>query len=97
MALSVVECMRDLAKKGKTIICTVHQPSSEIFEMFDRICLMSEGRIAFIGDALEANRFFQSVGYWSPPNYNLAEFFIKKLAILSNEKEKCLENVKVNH
>jgi ABC-type multidrug transport system ATPase subunit len=59
MALSVVECMKDLAKRGKTIISTIHQPSSEIFKMFDRICLMAEGKIAFIGDLFAANKFFR--------------------------------------
>jgi ABC-type multidrug transport system ATPase subunit len=58
MAMSIVECMKKLAEKGKTIICTIHQPSSEIFSKFDRLCLLAEGRLAFIGETLEANKFF---------------------------------------
>ena len=30
MAQTVVGVMRDLAAKGKTILCTIHQPSSEV-------------------------------------------------------------------
>ena len=52
--------MKNLAKQGKTIICTIHQPSSEIFEMFDRLLLMAEGRLAFIGDLPRAYEFFAS-------------------------------------
>jgi ATP-binding cassette, subfamily G (WHITE), eye pigment precursor transporter len=58
MALSVVESMKKLASQGKTIVCTIHQPSSEIFEMFDRLCLLSEGRLAYIGDLDRAYDFF---------------------------------------
>lgn len=59
MAISVVECMKNLAKKGKTIICTIHQPSSEIFELFDKLCLLAEGRLAFIGSLKNALIFFE--------------------------------------
>lgn len=58
MAISIAETMKSLAKKGKTIICTIHQPSSEIFEMFDRLCLLAEGRLAYFGDLPGANDFF---------------------------------------
>ena len=43
MALSVVDSMKILANEGKTIICTIHQPSSEIFDKFDSLCLLAEG------------------------------------------------------
>ena len=58
MAMSIVECMRALADQGKTIICTIHQPSSEIFEKFDRLCLLAEGRLAYIGSLTEAKEYF---------------------------------------
>ena len=58
MALSVVESMKTLASSGKTIICTIHQPSSEIFNKFDRLCLLAEGRLAFLGDLKNALQFF---------------------------------------
>jgi ABC-type multidrug transport system ATPase subunit len=58
MAFSIVESMKNLAQQGKTIICTIHQPSSEIFEMFDRLCLLAEGRLAYIGDLSKAYDFF---------------------------------------
>lgn len=59
MALSVAQCMKDLAQRGKTIICTIHQPSSEIFELFDRLCLLAEGRQAYFGNIHEAPQFFK--------------------------------------
>ena len=35
MAESMIEAMSDLANQGKTVICTIHQPSSQIFEKFN--------------------------------------------------------------
>lgn len=35
MALAIVDILSNLAKEGKTMICTIHQPSSQIFEKFD--------------------------------------------------------------
>lgn len=67
MALSITESMRVLASQGKTIICTIHQPSSEIFAMFDRLCLLAEGRLAYFGDSLAAISFFQR--FVSQANY----------------------------
>jgi len=35
MAFILCDAMRKLCNQGKTIVCTIHQPSSEIFELFD--------------------------------------------------------------
>ncbi|KAF2358412.1 ABC transporter-like [Trinorchestia longiramus] len=58
MAQAVVAVMKNMAERGKTIIATIHQPSSEVYAMFDRILLMAEGRVAFLGDADAAFQFF---------------------------------------
>ena len=42
-----LKILKSIAAAGKTVVCTIHQPSSEVFEMFDRILLMAEGRTAF--------------------------------------------------
>ncbi|OXA56819.1 protein white isoform X2 [Folsomia candida] len=94
MASNVIELLKEMASKGKTIICTIHQPSSEVYAMFDRVLLMAEGRSAFLGDAKEAVEFFKLQGYPCPPNYNPADFFIQTLAIQSGIEEECLKNVR---
>ena len=58
MARIIVDCMKKLTNQGKTIICTIHQPSSDIFSQFDKLCLLAEGRIAYFGDLTESNKFF---------------------------------------
>ena len=59
MAQNVVQVLKQLARKGKTIICTIHQPSSQVYAIFDRILLMAEGRTAYLGNASEALGYFR--------------------------------------
>ena len=46
-ALTIVQILRDQARKGKTIISTIHQPGSDAFAAFDRLILMSDGHIVY--------------------------------------------------
>lgn len=59
MSQNVIQMLKALAQTGRTVICTLHQPSSELFQMFDKICFIAEGRVAFLGDSSEANSFFE--------------------------------------
>lgn len=59
MALNVIQVLKGLAQKGKTMICTIHQPSSELYSMFDKLLLLAEGRVAFLGTPDEADTFFR--------------------------------------
>lgn len=47
--------------KNKLVVCSIHQPSSEVFACFSHVILMQEGRIAFQGTVVEAEEFF--LGY----------------------------------
>lgn len=58
IAQNVVHVLKNLAAKGKTVIITIHQPSSELFALFDKIIFMAEGRIAFFGTSFQAQSFF---------------------------------------
>jgi ABC-type multidrug transport system ATPase subunit len=39
-ALSVMQILRGLADAGKTVVCTVHQPSGEIYSLAERLLIM---------------------------------------------------------
>ncbi|CAN0033186.1 unnamed protein product, partial [Choristocarpus tenellus] len=43
MALEVMSAARNLADHGRTVVCTVHQPSPEMFALFDKCLLLREG------------------------------------------------------
>ena len=89
MAENVISALQAIAEEGRTILTTIHQPSSELYQMFDRLLLMSEGRTAFLGATNDAISFFQSAGHACPPNYNPADHYVHTLAIIPGDEEKC--------
>lgn len=84
--MNVVQVLKNLAGKGKTVILTIHQPSSELFGLFDKLVFMAEGRTAFFGTPEEAKSFFSSAGFNCPMNYNPADFYIQVLSTDPNEE-----------
>jgi ATP-binding cassette, subfamily G (WHITE), eye pigment precursor transporter len=73
MAEIVVAKMKELANSGCTIITTIHQPSSSVFEYFTHLHLLGEGRTAYCGTTAGALEHFASVGYPCPAFYNPAD------------------------
>lgn len=57
-AQQLVRILQTLAKQGTTILCTIHQPSSQVFAMFHQVLFLAEGRTAFMGRPGEAVAFF---------------------------------------
>ncbi|XP_025016852.1 protein white isoform X3 [Tetranychus urticae] len=93
MAQTVVSVLKSLANEQRTIVCTIHQPSSEIFKMFDQIMLLAEGRVAFLGTADKALDFFSQLGFNCPSNYNPSDFFIQQLSIAPGNREQSSSKV----
>lgn len=82
-ARSICKLLHDLArKKGKTIVSTIHSPSSEAFYFFDRLILMADGFTVFQGDAKDSMDYFRSLGKFDvPKRCNPADYFMKVLDI----------------
>jgi ABC-type multidrug transport system ATPase subunit len=40
----------------RTIVVSIHQPSSEVFELFHDLCLLSSGETVYFGPAYDANQ-----------------------------------------
>lgn len=94
MAHSVLQVLKRLAIKGKTIILTIHQPSSELFALFDKLLLMAEGRVAFLGTPMEASNFFSQLSTPCPNNYNPADFYVQQLAVVPGSESESRENIR---
>lgn len=95
-ARGICKLLHDLArKKGKTIVSTIHQPSSEAFFYFDRVYLMADGFTVFQGDAAESMEYFRSLNYEVPRMCNPADYFMKVLAI--NYPKKAEDEEKLTH
>ncbi|XAR73421.1 Taurine-transporting ATPase [Bertholletia excelsa] len=61
----------------RTVIASIHQPSSEVFELFHNLCLLSSGRTVYFGSTSMANEFFASNGFPCPPMRNPSDHYLR--------------------
>ncbi|KAK7252303.1 hypothetical protein RIF29_36149 [Crotalaria pallida] len=77
--------MRRIATLGqkdeiqRTIIASIHQPSTEVFQLFSNLCLLSTGRIVYFGPASAASEFFASNGFPCPALQNPSDHLLKTI------------------
>ncbi|KAJ1298729.1 hypothetical protein BS78_01G475900 [Paspalum vaginatum] len=75
-ALRIVQLLHDIAEDGKTVVTTIHQPSSRLFHKFDKLILLGKGSLLYFGKAAEAMPYFQSIGCTPLIAMNPAEFLL---------------------
>ncbi|KAK8087832.1 ABC transporter [Apiospora hydei] len=80
-AFQLVRTLKTLAKKGRTIITTIHQPRSEIWDLFDNLVILSRGSPVFSGPMHECVPWFAQMGFDLPPFVNPAEFIVDIAAV----------------
>lgn len=76
-AARVMQILVSLAKqRSRTVICTLHQPSSAIFAMLDQVMLMSQGRSTFFGPGDTLVKYFETQGFPCPPFVNPLDHYM---------------------
>lgn len=74
-AYNVVKSLR-VIKSERIILCTIHQPSSEVFYLFDRVIVLNNGKILYNGGIEESYNYFRDLGFPCPDNYNMADHIL---------------------
>ncbi|KAF8404635.1 hypothetical protein HHK36_009523 [Tetracentron sinense] len=64
---------------GRTVIASIHQPNSEVFELFHKLCLLSSGRTVYFGPASAANKFFALHGFPCPSLRNPSDHYLRTI------------------
>ena len=96
-ALELIRSTRKIADTGKTVVCVIHQPSSEVFDLFDNVICMSKGRVVYHGPVAKMTDYFMSQGYKCPADYNPSDYVMYVLQTVSDEElEKLSTAWKVN-
>ena len=77
MALEVMQTVKTLTLQNRTCISSIHQPSPELFELFDRVVLLEAGRLVFFGAPADVLEYFTSeLGYLARADCSVAEFLV---------------------
>ncbi|RYH29731.1 hypothetical protein EON65_07535 [archaeon] len=73
-AFSLVKLLKEVAATNCAVLCTIHQPSSEVFFLFDIVIYMKDGRILYQGRPADILPFYASRGHVCPDDYNPSDF-----------------------
>ncbi|KAJ3336599.1 hypothetical protein HDU91_001727, partial [Kappamyces sp. JEL0680] len=81
-AFNAIEAIKNLAKAEKKIVLlTIHQPRTDILDLFDKVILLSMGKLVWFGPTNDAIEHFQSLGYPLPPKTNPSDFFLDTITV----------------
>ncbi|XP_051212211.2 ABC transporter G family member 1 [Lolium perenne] len=72
---------------GMTVVAAIHQPSTEVFELFHGLCLMANGKTVYLGLAAKAIEFFDSNGFPCPMRTNPSDHFLRMINTDFEESE----------
>lgn len=87
-ALNLIKLLKQYAiKEQKTIIISIHQPSSQIFYLFDKLLLLNQGQMMYFGSIQQVLPYFQHFNhYMQQLSYNPADFLMEIIKTI-DEKE----------
>lgn len=76
-ALNVVECLVNLAQVyRRTVVLSLHQPSSKIVSLLDKLVLLSAGHVVYAGEMDRCATYFEEIGHPCPAGHNILEYLI---------------------
>ncbi|ORX47211.1 hypothetical protein DM01DRAFT_1339227 [Hesseltinella vesiculosa] len=74
-ALDYVRSLRIMTNVfHKTTVATLYQASNNIFNLFDKVIVLDEGRCIYFGPTSEAKAYFENLGFFCPPRKSLPDY-----------------------
>lgn len=74
-ALDFARLLRSTAdSEQKTIAATLYQAGNGIYNQFDKVLVLAEGRQIYYGPASKAKQYFEDMGFICPPGANIGDF-----------------------
>ncbi|XP_008979010.1 ATP-binding cassette sub-family G member 5 isoform X2 [Callithrix jacchus] len=93
-ANQIVVLLVELARRNRIVVLTIHQPRSELFQLFDKIAILSFGELVFCGTPVEMLDFFNDCGYPCPEHSNPFDFYTDLTSVDTQSKEREIETYK---
>ncbi|XP_007968977.2 ATP-binding cassette sub-family G member 5 [Chlorocebus sabaeus] len=93
-ANQIVILLVELARRNRIVVLTIHQPRSELFQLFDKIAILSFGELIFCGTPVEMLDFFSDCGYPCPEHSNPFDFYMDLTSVDTQSKEREIETYK---
>ena len=75
-AIQLVKSLKKVANAGSSVLFTIHQPASEIFNSFDHLILLNKGRVMYEGEVRDVPTFFADRGQPVPRLYNPSDWIM---------------------
>lgn len=91
-AMELVQNLKAIAAAGNVVCMTVHQPSSELFALFDQIICLRKGRTFYQGAAKDIPATFRRAGIKVPSDHNPADFLLFQAQVVNDNVAKTIEN-----
>ncbi|KAL9230717.1 hypothetical protein vseg_006032 [Gypsophila vaccaria] len=90
-ALRILTTLKAMADGGRTVITTVHQPSSRIYHMFNKVILLSEGQPIYYGSGSSAVEYFSSIGFSTSLTINPADLLLDLASGIGPDSKHAME------
>ncbi|KAG8443621.1 hypothetical protein GDO86_008969 [Hymenochirus boettgeri] len=92
-AHNLVITLSRLARGNRLVLLSIHQPRSDIFQLFDLVLLLSSGDTIYSGTAKDMVAYFTTIGYPCPRYSNPADFYVDLTSIDHRNKERETETL----
>jgi ABC-type multidrug transport system ATPase subunit len=86
-AASIMSTLTRLARNGRMVFLSLHQPSEAVFKELDKVLLLAKGHTVYCGDTAGISSHFSDLGFPCPPNSNIADHILEVVS----KSESCVQ------